>query len=151
LGANLNSLSAGNGITMTSYNGSAAVSDVTIDLDGSSLAVGSDGIKVAANGIGSTELANDSVTAAKVGFASNWAVLVPDGSLTAFDLSDTVDSAFASMIVIRNGIVLKQVSSSPSGQDEFSVSLTGGAGGVTRLTFGSAPTNGADLRVWYMA
>ena len=151
LGANLNSLSAGNGLTMTSYNGSAAVSDLTIDLDGSSLAVGSDGIKVAANGIGSTQLADDSVTAAKVGFASNWAVLVPDGSLTAFDLSDTVDSAFANLIVIRNGLVLKQVSSSPSGQDEFSVSLTGGAGGVTRLIFGSAPTNGADLRVWYMA
>ena len=151
LGANLNSLSAGNGLSMTSYNGSAAVSDLTIDLDGSSLAVGSDGIKVASGGIGSTQLANDSVTAAKVGFASNWAVLVPDGSLTAFDLSDTVDSAFANLIVIRNGIVLKQVSSSPSGQDEFSVSLTGGAGGVTRLTFGSAPTNGADLRVWYMA
>ena len=78
-------------------------------------------------------------------------MLSPNGSLTAFDLSYTIDQTFASIIVIRNGLVLKQVASSPSSQDEFSLSLTGGAGGVSRITFGAAPTNGSDLRVWYMA
>ena len=40
LGSNLASLSAGNGISMSSYNGSAAVNDLTINLDGSTLTVG---------------------------------------------------------------------------------------------------------------
>jgi len=46
LGSNLNALSAGNGISMSSYNGSSAVSDLTIDLDGSTLAVGASGLPI---------------------------------------------------------------------------------------------------------
>ena len=57
LGSNLNSLSAGNGISMTSYNGSAAVSNLTIDLDGTSLSVGTDGIKIADSGVSNAMLA----------------------------------------------------------------------------------------------
>ena len=57
LGGNLNALTAGNGISMSSYNGSAAVSDLTIDLDGSSLAVGSDGLKIADGGVVAAMLA----------------------------------------------------------------------------------------------
>ncbi len=201
LGSNLNALTAGNGLSMTSYNGSAAVSDLTIALDGGTLSVGASGLKVADSGISNTQLAgsiaadklnlgdgleadagalkvdldgstiargangikvadagidtaqiaDSAVSAAKVSFVSNWDTLSPNGSLTAFDLSETVSTAFAMLIVVRNGITLKQVASSPSGQDEYSVSLTGGAGGVTRLIFGAAPTNGADLRVWYLA
>ena len=47
LGSNLASLTAGNGLSMTGYNGSAAINDLTIDLDGATLAVGASGIKVA--------------------------------------------------------------------------------------------------------
>lgn len=66
LGANLQSLSGGNGISMTSYNGSAAVSNLTIDLDGSTLAVGGSGIKIADGGVGSTQIADDSIVSAKI-------------------------------------------------------------------------------------
>ncbi len=163
LGSNLNALSvvSGSALSMTSYNGSAARSDLAVQVDDSSIEINSNALRLKDGGIQtsklnngavtSDKLADDAVTAAKVGFASNWDVLSPDGSATTFDLSETVNDAFAMLIVVRNGVVLKQVMSSPSGQDEYSVSLTGGAGGVTRLTFGSAVTNGADLRAWYMA
>ena len=125
--------------------------ELTLLLDGGTLSNSTSGLKVAAGQIGTTQLATDAVTADKVGFSSNWDNLSPNGSLTSFDLSDTVNECFASLIVIRNGMIQKQVSSSPSDDSEYSVSLTGGAGGVTRITFGSAPANGSDLRVWYMA
>ncbi|MFZ9078834.1 MAG: hypothetical protein ACO23H_09885 [Alphaproteobacteria bacterium] len=66
LGSNLNSLSAGNGITMTSYNGSAAVSDLTINLDGATLSLSASGIKVADAGIDTAQLADSAVTAVKL-------------------------------------------------------------------------------------
>jgi len=47
LGSNLASLTAGNGLSMTGYNGSAAISDLTLDLDGATLALGAGGVKVA--------------------------------------------------------------------------------------------------------
>ena len=56
LGASLPSLSAGNGLSMTSYNGSAAVTDLTIDLDGATLAVGGSGVKIADGGITNTQI-----------------------------------------------------------------------------------------------
>jgi len=81
LGSNLNSLSAGNGISMTSFNGSAAVSDLTIDLDtnsglivnpdglsidldGASLALGAGGLSIAADGVTATEIADGAIDAA---------------------------------------------------------------------------------------
>ena len=70
LGANLNALSAGNGISMSSYNGSAAVNDITIDLDGSTLAVGASGIKVATNGISGNEIASLAVATANIADAA---------------------------------------------------------------------------------
>jgi hypothetical protein len=92
LGSNLNSLTAGNGISMTSYNGSAAVSDLTIDLDGSSLAVGSDGIKVADGGIANSmiqdgvianaKLANSTISGVALGANLNALSVVTGSALT---------------------------------------------------------------------
>ncbi|MEC7552088.1 MAG: hypothetical protein VX565_00360, partial [Pseudomonadota bacterium] len=56
LGSNLASLTAGNGLSMTSYNGSAAISDLTLDLDGATLAVGASGLKVADGQITDTQI-----------------------------------------------------------------------------------------------
>jgi hypothetical protein len=146
---------------MTSYNGSAARSDLAVQVDDSSIEISTNALRLKDGGIQTSKLnngavstdklADDAVTAAKVGFSTFWDVLSPDGSATAFDLSETINDTFAFVVVVRNGLVLKQVISSPSGQDEYAIDLTGGAGGVSRLTFGSAPTNGSDLRCFYMA
>ena len=94
LGANLNALSAGNGISMTSYNGSAAVSDLTIDLDGSTLAVGGSGIKIADGGVGSTQIADDAVVSAKIADgAIDSAAYIADSLITNAKLAGSIANA----------------------------------------------------------
>tara|TARA_R100000406_G_scaffold16786_1_gene10490 strand:- start:606 stop:2210 length:1605 start_codon:yes stop_codon:yes gene_type:complete len=89
LGGNLNSLSAGNGLSMTSYNGSAAVSDLTINLDGATLSVGSDGLKIAAAGVGATQLASAAVTTAKIADDAITAAKIADGAVDADRLASS--------------------------------------------------------------
>ena len=169
LGANLDNLTDGNGIADFSYNGSGAAS-IAIDLDGSTLTVGASGLKVTGAGIGTTELADNAVQTAKIGdgqvsaaklvddsigsaklaISSEWVSLTPNGSATSFDLGHTLSGDFAFIVVVRNGLVLEQKSSSPSGTDEYTVSLNGGSGGVGQVTFGSAPASGENLRVFYI-
>jgi len=156
LGANLNSLSAGNGLSMTSYNGSAAVSDLTIDLDGSTLAVGSDGIKVADAGIGSTQLAADCITNAKIAddavqtenlnFSGFFSAFDADGSTLAFSLQAAVDLEFAQFFVVTvNGLVM-EYKDSPDAQDNYKID-NGGSGGVARIVFGSNLSNGDRVTI----
>ena len=169
LGANLDNLTDGNGIADFSYNGSGAAT-IAIDLDGSTLTVGASGLKVTGAGIGTTELADNAVQTAKIGdgqvsaaklvddsigsaklaISSEWVSLTPNGSATAFDLAHTLSEDFGFIVVVRNGLVLEQKSSSPSGTDEYTVSLNGGSGGVGQITFGSAPASGENLRVFYI-
>jgi len=169
LGTNLSDLTDGNGIADFSFNGSSA-GVVSIDLDGSTLTAGANGLKVTGAGIGTTELAdsavatgkiadnavtaakipNDSLGSAKLLLSSEWVSLTPNGSATAFDLGHPLSGDFAFIVVVRNGIVLEQKSSSPSGTDEYSVSLTGGTGGVGQVTFGAAIPSGENVRVFYI-
>ena len=169
LGTNLDNLTDGNGIADFSYNGSGAAT-ISIDLDGSTLTAGANGLKITGAGVGSTELAdgavttakigdgqvsaaklvNDSVGSAKLAITSEWHSLTPNGSATAFDLGHTLSGDFAFIVVVRNGLVLEQKSSSPSGVDEYTVSVDGGTGGVGQITFGSAPASGENLRVFYI-
>jgi len=134
LGANLDNLTDGNGISDFSYNGSGAAT-ISLDLDGSTLSVSADGVKVANTGIGSAQLADNAVSTAKIAdgavtaakvpddalgsaklsISSEWVSLTPNGSATAFDLGHTLSGDFAFIIVVRNGLVLEQKSSSPSG------------------------------------
>lgn len=153
LGSNLNSISAAadGAITFSSYNGSAAVSNVSVQVDGTTIAKASNALKIADGGVGSTQLADSSVSAAKVSFASQLDTFTGDGSATTFDLSNPVDSAFAVILVFRNGMALQQVQSAPSGVDQFTLSLTGGVGGNGRLTFGAAPSSSDGLTVFYIA
>lgn len=126
LGTNLDSLSAGDGISMTAYDGSAAVSDLTLDLDGSSLSVGSAGVKVADGGIASSmlsqtggseavitqairnsaivtdKLADDAVTSAKINDGAVGAAklsfmpMVSSGTMNGSDTTFDLDSAIFS-------------------------------------------------------
>jgi hypothetical protein len=46
---------------------------------------------------------------------------------------------------------MDQVASSPANQDEFTVSATGGTGGVGRITFGAAPSTADVIRVKFIS
>jgi|TARA_R110000796_G_scaffold185857_2_gene302764 hypothetical protein len=200
LGTNLDALAAGQGLALASaYNGSAGQT-MDLQLDGSTLAKGGSGVKVADDGITATQIADNAVVAAgiqngavaeakladnavasakiaanavitakiadnavtaakvpnnslgsaKLTLTSEWVSLTPNGSLTAFDLGHTLSSDFGFVVVARNGLILEQKASSPSGTDEYSISLNGGTGGVGQITFGAAIPNGENLRVFYI-
>jgi len=187
-------LSLGNGLEN-------AGGSLSVMLDGSALSLGAGGIGVSAGGIGATELAsnavsaakiaanavetakiaddavtaakiadaainsarlednavttakisNANVTAAKLNFMSAYERLSDgNGSATTFDAAAAGDSTFlGGTIVFRNGIAVELKESSPSGQDEYTVSATGGAGGKLQVTFGSAPDAGDIIAVMY--
>ena len=144
LGANLDSFSAGasSAISMTSYNGSAAVSDIDVKYDNTT---------VGKNGSNQLEVKDSSIVTAKLGISSYLEKFTANGAQAQFDLANTIDSKFAYIQVFKNGLLMEQVASSPSGKDEFSLSLTGGAGGVSQVAFGTAPTSGDLIRVMYLA
>ena len=217
LGSNLNSLSkaTNGGVNFTSYNGSAGVSDLQLDLndlaatnavnvaadsfafydadadltlkdtfadlataqagngisassgvfavqaDGGTLTVGGSGVKVSDGGVDTTQLADSAVstakvaanaiTSAKVSLTTEWHTMSPDGSATAFDLGHPIEGAWAYIMVFRNGLAVEQVASAPSGQDQYTISLTGGTAGVGQITFGTAPNASDNLRAFYIA
>lgn len=116
-------------------------SALRVKLDGSSLARSSNGVKVADNGVGLQQ----------AGFRFYRETLDGDGSGTTFDLARALNSNFTdAVMVFRNGIFMK-LSGSPADVDEFSVSATGGGGGVGRLTIGAAPSADDKLYIIYPA
>ena len=146
LGSNLNSLSAGNGLSMTSYNGSAAVSDLTIDLDGATLAVGANGIKVAADGITNTEIADDAIKTENLDYAGFFAAFDADGSTAGFELDGAVDTEFREFFIVTvNGLVM-EYKDTPDAQDNYKIA-NDGTNGVAKITFGSNLSNGDRVTI----
>ena len=166
LDANLNALTAGNGISMSSYNGSAAVSDLTINLEGATLAVGSDGLKIADSGVGTSQLAATSVTTAKIAssaitadkisnasiktekldFAGFFQGFDANGSTLAFELAGPVDLEFKQFFTVTvNGLVM-EYKDTPDAQDNYKID-NAGSGGAGRIVFGANLANGDRVAI----
>jgi hypothetical protein len=150
LGASLDALSDGNGIADFTYDGSG-VAAIAIDLDGSTLAVSANGVKVADLGVDTGQLAARAVQAAKLDLQNNLDKFTGDNTATFFDLSSALLADFIVCDVYKNGLYMDQVASSPANQDEFTVSATGGTGGVGRITFGAAPSTADVIRVKFIS
>lgn len=144
LGQNLDQLSAAasSAISMSAYDGSAAVSNIDVKFDNTTIG------KDASNQL---EVKDSSITSAKMVVSTYLDKFTADGTQASFDLANALPSNWAYIQVFKNGLFMEQVASAPSGKDEFSVSLTGGAGGVGQVTFGTAPTSGDLIRVIYLA
>ena len=243
LGGTLAALTAGStgGIVMSSYTGTGAVNDLSINLDGGSLTTSSSGLKVDTNGIATLMIQDDAITSAKLAdgsvltasladlavtdaklaanavvtsieistnslsvkalgiatgmiqddaitqakiadaavggsqledgsvsgskvvdstlasaklnFVASYETLTAgNGSLTTFDTSAAADgNMLGGAIVFRNGLAMGLVASSPSGQDQYSLSATGGTGGNCRVTFGTAPNSGDQITIMYFS
>ena len=148
LGNNLDSLTDGNGIADFSYNGNGAAT-IALDLDGSTLSVGSDGVKVSDAGIGTGQIVNAAVTKDKVSFAPQVDTLSIQSATVAYNLSAQVPSGWeGGVAVYRNGLLLKQVESSPSDLDEYTATQSGSN---TVVTFGGQPSTTDHYVVRYWA
>jgi hypothetical protein len=168
LGTNLSDLTDGNGIADFSYNGGSG-GVVAIQLDGSTLAVGASGIKIADDGVGSAQIADDAVdtaqladnavdnariangavSIAKLAFQARQDVFTANGSTAAFALANQVAPEFENFVLVFvNGLLQSKVASSPSGQSEYTVST---AGSTTSVTFGANLTNGDAVEIRSLA
>jgi hypothetical protein len=120
----------------------AKIADAAVDSD-----------RLASNAVTTVKIADANVTAAKLNFMASYETLsAGDGSATTFDASAAADATMlGGAIVFRNGLAMGLVESSPSGQDQYTLSATGGSGGVLRVTFGAAPNNGDQITVMYFS
>ena len=93
LGTNLDSLTDGNGIADFTFNGSSAAS-IAIDLDGSTLAVGADGVKISDGGVGTAQIADDAINAAKIADDAVGSAAIADDAVGSAQIADAaVDAA----------------------------------------------------------
>lgn len=173
-GAKLDASVAGDGLQggggfalkVASANGGIVVNadNIALTLDGSTLAVGAGGVKVASNGITATEIASNAVTTAKLidnavtAAKLDSSVLASGGGLTGaagFGISvqnsfetptGTVDGSNAafslahtpksgSLLLFRNGLL----------QDASDYSLSSAT-----VTFSAAPATGDSIRAFYL-
>ena len=122
---------------------------LSVGVDNSSVEISSDAIRVKASGITDAMLAG-SVQTSKLLLSTEWKVFSPDGNTATFDLEDTLSANLGNILVFRNGLAVVQVSGTPSGADQYSISLTGGSGGKTRITMGANISASDNLRAWYV-
>lgn len=168
LGTNLSDLTDGNGIADFSYNGGSG-GVVAVQLDGSTLAVGASGLKIADDGVGSAQIADDAVgsaqiadnavdnariangavSIAKLAFQARQDVFTANGSTLAFNLANQVAPEFENFVMVFvNGLLQSKVASSPSGTSEYTVST---AGSTTTVTFGANLPNGDAVEIRSLA
>jgi hypothetical protein len=137
----------------SSLTGTIATSQIAYDaVTAAKIADGAVGAAALASSAVTTVKINDqAVTSAKMGFIPSYETVgTGDGSATTFDAASVADSNYlAGTLVFRNGLAMELVDSSPSGQDQYSLSADGGTGGVMRITFGSAPNNGDVISALY--
>ena len=175
LGGNLFGLSSGDGISMSSYDGSAAVSDLTIQLDGGTLAKGTAGLKVASLGISTAQLQDNAVSTAKIGsaqvtegklanlsvstgkiqdgavsagkleFESSVDFFQPDGSTSAFNLAAEVPSDMFAMVMAHKNGLLMKAVQSNPSGADEYTVST--TAGVTTVTFGANLSSSDTLDV----
>ena len=121
-----------------------------VKLDGGSLAVSANGLAIADDGVSTDAIADAQVTGAKLAFAPLYTSLSgQNGTKTAFDLPAAIDADLADgTIVYLNGLAIEKVASSP-GADQYTVSATGGTGGVGLVTFGTAPGSSDTVTVLF--
>ena len=115
---------------------------VSIKLDGATLATSGTGVKVATGGVGTTELAANSVTLAKAGFRP-YAESFTGGTALAYDLGQDIRSEFyPGVLVAFNGQLLRNVASN-AGDGEFIVDRNSSTS-KTRITLGGTAPSASD-------
>lgn len=133
------------------------VDDATLEVDGvgNALRIKDLGIptgKLQDSCVSTVKLADDAVTAAKVGFQAYQELTTVSGSTTnSIDLAREVDSAFANgILAYKNGLALLNqtaLGGSAANSDEFTLSVVGG---VHRLSFGANLNDGDSILIVYM-
>ena len=121
----------------------------TSEVDNSSIEFTGGTLNVKANGVSNTMLAGGIATS-KLALRTEITTLSPDGNTSAFDLDDALSANTELVLCFRNGLCITQVASSPSDEDSFTISPTGGTGGVALITFGANISASDSVKVFYV-
>lgn len=141
-----------NGLLVNTLNGVQVdgSGNVTLRLDGSTLAQGASGVKIADGGVDSAQIAADAVTLAEAGFRPFVDGFTGNGSTAAYDLAQDIRSQFYNgVLVMVNGQIAKQVASSPADATEYAVDRNGSTN-KTRITFGANLDSGDEVQARYL-
>jgi hypothetical protein len=122
------------------------VAGSAVQLNGSGGLEDNAGLRIEAGGIVESMIGNEEVSSSKLDFEPTTDFLTTNGSTTAFALSSSVPDGFDDVLVIRNGLVLDRVESSPADADEYTSSISNG---TCTVTFGAAPASSDKVRVKY--
>ena len=123
LGGTLAELSDGNGIADFSYTGTSAAS-VAVQADGSTLSVGASGVKVADGGVGTTQLAADAVTAAKLADDAVVTDNIVDANVTNVKLANSSMTIAGSSVSLGGAITAATIAAAVDGEDMAITGLT---------------------------
>jgi len=122
-----------------------------VQVDGGTLEIATNQIRIKDSGIVTQKIADDQITLDKLKYRAEFESFAGNGSATTFDLQFAVHSSWLKKVVVyRNGLRLKYVASNPADIDQYSVSGTGGTGGVCRVTIGAAPSSSDSLFIDYV-
>ena len=122
-----------------------------VQVDGGTLEIATNQVRVKDNGIVTQKIADDQITLDKLKYRAEFESFAGNGSATTFDLQFAVHSSWVKKVIVyRNGLRLKYVASNPADVDQYSVNGTGGTGGVCRVTIGAAPSSSDSLFIDYV-
>jgi hypothetical protein len=132
-------LNLGNGLNNNAGN-------LQLDLDGSTLALGANGVSVANNGIGNAQIADASIKTEKLDIVGIFSAFDADGSTLAFELQGAVDLDLAQGFVVAVNGLLMEYKSTPDSADNYKFD-NNGVGDVGRVVFGANLSNGDRVTV----
>ena len=139
---------------------------LAVQVDNSTVEISSNALRLKDLGVAEAKLANGAVSNAKI--APNTVALdriafrpyqeyqsISNSSTGTIDLARALDANWTGAVsVVKNGLEILNMTAlggSASDNDHFTISVSGGAGGVARLTFGGNLDNGDQIVVKYLA
>ena len=137
LGSNLNSISAAadGAITFSPYNGSAAVSNVSVQVDGATIAKASNALKIADGGVDSLQIADDAVTGAKIAADAVDSEHIALGAL---------DSEHYSTGSVENGHLAGNIANDKLANSAITLSAGAGMAALGAVSLGNSITVAVD-------
>ena len=139
---------------------------LAVQVDGSTVEISSNALRLKDLGVAEAKLANSAVSNAKI--AVNTIALdriafrpyqeyqsITNGTTSTIDLARALDANWTGAVsVVKNGLEILNMTAlggSASDNDGYTISVSGGSGGVARLTFGGNLDNGDQVVIKYLA